>query len=230
VNSHTTWTRIMDIDYVQPAPTFCPHTCLHPMNNSISCKGQIYILNHTPPPPPKKSFFPFIFMTTTFWKNSQSPPFTSSTCLRSFPHVHVITSTIPKKLFPTQLFSTDRSFPYWLASCFTPWPTTSSPLACCPLPCLREDPQVTHSFTHPDGVNSAKKLRYLNSSTLPILKPNLSHSSAEKILQCQRNHTTALKHWWPILFQHEKNVNTTNQMWLSRPLKVLVWQLRSLSL
>jgi len=53
VNSHTTGTRIMDIDYVEPAPTFCPHTCLHPVNSSISCKGQIYILNHTPPPPQK---------------------------------------------------------------------------------------------------------------------------------------------------------------------------------
>jgi hypothetical protein len=113
-------------------------------------------------------------MTTTFWENSQSPPFTSSTCLRSFLHVHVITSTIQRKFFPAHLFSTDRSLPYQLASCFTPWPTTLSSLACCPLPYLHEDPLLTHSFTHPDGVNSAIKLGYLNSSTLPILKPNLS--------------------------------------------------------
>lgn len=65
----------------------------------LKARHKSSITSHPTPRPPQKSVFPPIFMTTTFWKNFQSPPFTSSTCLRSFLHVHVITSTIPKKTF-----------------------------------------------------------------------------------------------------------------------------------
>ena len=175
VNSHTTWTRMMDIDYIKPAPTFFPHTLLV----YILWRAQYLVkARHkssiTPLPTYKIKKIITVFMTTIVLKNCAITSFHFLHLPQVLPSCSCQHLHDPKNLFLAHLFNTERSIPYWVASCFTPWPTTLSLLACCPLSYLYEDPWVTHSFTHPDDINSARKLRYLNSSTLPILKPNLS--------------------------------------------------------